>query len=119
MLTPLELAIMRSLWKRGKATVREVQGDLAPERQLAYTTVMTVMDRLFKKGLAERRKKSRAHIYTPEITEKVARDEALEALLQGFFGGSREKLRSSLQKRDTARALEVSDDASRLEDTLL
>ena len=49
-LTPLELAIMKSLWRRGSAVVREVQADLLPERKLAYTTVMTVMDRLFKKG---------------------------------------------------------------------
>lgn len=119
MLTPLELAIMRSLWKRGQATVREVQGDLATERQLAYTTVMTVLDRLFKKGLVERQKKSRAHLYTPEITEQVARNEALDALLYGFFGGSKAKLRSFLQTREVARVLEAPTDGSPLEDTLL
>ena len=53
---------MNSLWSRGQATVREVQSDLLPDRRLAYTTVLTVMDRMFKKGTLRREKRARAHV---------------------------------------------------------
>jgi predicted transcriptional regulator len=96
MLTPLELTIMNSIWHRGSATVREVQADLLPERRLAYTTVMTVMDRLFKKGTLRREKRSRAHVYEATITSSEVRSEAVEGLLESFFGGSRQRLRSYL-----------------------
>ncbi len=88
-LTPLELAIMKSLWRRRSAIVREVQTDLLPERKLAYTTVMTVMDRLFKKGALRRTKKSRAHVYEPTFTESAARAEALNGLIDSYFDGSK------------------------------
>ena len=119
MLTQLELAIMKSLWRRGEATVREVQDDLVPERRLAYTTVMTVMDRLFKKDVVERRKKSRAHVYGPVVTEGQARREAVGALLAGFFGGSQASLRSYLSGREPAVSPQASKDAPSLDDTLL
>ena len=83
---------MKSLWRRGSALVREVQADLLPERKLAYTTVMTVMDRLFKKGALGRTKKSRAHVYEPSFTENQARAQAVSELIESFFGGSRTRL---------------------------
>ena len=119
MLTPLELALMKSLWRRGEATVRQVQDDLVPERPLAYTTVMTVMDRLFKKDLVERRKKSRAHVYRPVVTEAQARREAVGALLDGFFGGSQASLRSYLSGREPVSSPQPSKDAPPLDDILL
>ena len=119
MLTPLELAIMKSLWRRGEATVRQVQDDLVRERQLAYTTVMTVMDRLFKKDLVERRKKSRAHVYRPAVTEAQARKEAVGVLLEGFFGGSQASLQSYLSWKESAASPHASKAAPPLDDTLL
>jgi len=91
-LTPLELAIMKSMWRRRSAIVREVQADLLPERKLAYTTVMTVMDRLFKKGALRRTKKSRAHLFEPTFTESEARAEALNGLIDSYFDGSKVRL---------------------------
>ncbi len=91
-LTPLELEIMKSLWRRRWAVVRDVQADLLPDRKLAYTTVMTVMDRLFKKGAVRRVKKSRAHLYEPVFTESEARANALNKLIDGYFDGSRVRL---------------------------
>ena len=96
MLTPLELVIMNSLWSRGQATVREVQSDLLPDRRLAYTTVLTVMDRMFKKGTLRREKRSRAHVYEPTITSAEARGAAVNLLVETFFGGSNQRLRSYL-----------------------
>lgn len=91
-LTPLELDIMKSLWRRRAARVREVQADLRPDRKLAYTTVMTVLDRLFRKGAVSRTKKARAHVYEPEISEGAMRAQAVAGLLDDYFGGSRTAL---------------------------
>ena len=83
---------MKSLWRRRAASVKDVRSDLRPDRDLAYTTVMTVMDRMFKKGLLRRTKKSRAHVYEPVPTEAQARADAVAGLLDSFFGGSESRL---------------------------
>lgn len=95
-LPPLELECMKALWALKEATVEEIRAHLLPARPLAYTTVLTVMDRLARKGVAERRKRGRAHVYTAAIPEDSIRDRALERLIADFFGGSREQLRSHL-----------------------
>jgi predicted transcriptional regulator len=65
----LEAAIMDRLWSRVEpATVREVHTDLVAERELAYTTVLTVMDNLWKKGWLVRERAGRAHRYAPTAT---------------------------------------------------
>ena len=64
-LGPLEIAVMEILWTRGESNVREVVDRLG--RPLAYTTVMTTLDRLYKKGLLARRKSNRAFIYSPSL----------------------------------------------------
>jgi predicted transcriptional regulator len=62
----LEIEVMEILWTRGPGNVREVAERLA--RPLAYTTVMTTLDRLYKKGLLERRKADRAFLYSPRFS---------------------------------------------------
>ena len=95
-LTPLELAIMKSLWRRRSGLVKDVQPDLLPDRKLAYTTVMTVMDRLFKKGILRRTKKSRAHVYEPVYSEAAVRADAVSSLIDNFFDGSESRLKTYL-----------------------
>ena len=95
-LTPLELAIMKSLWRRRSGLVKDVQPDLLPDRKLAYTTVMTVMDRLFKKGILRRTKKSRAHVYEPVYSEAAVRGDAVSSLIDNFFDGSESRLKTYL-----------------------
>ena len=63
----LESTVMDILWNRGESSVREVVHLLA--RPLAYTTVMTTLDRLFKKGLLERRKEDRAFVYIASVSK--------------------------------------------------
>jgi|SRR6185312_2191916 len=65
-LGPLESRVMEIVWRNSEANVRQVAA-LLPE-PLAYTTVMTTLDRLYKKGLLERRKNSRAFIYAPRVS---------------------------------------------------
>ena len=100
MLTPVELAMMKSLWRRQAGCVREVQTDLLPDRKLAYTTVMTVLDRLFRKGVVRRSKESRAHIYEPVFSESELRSEAVAILLEDYFDGSSLALRAFLDRRE-------------------
>ncbi len=95
-LSPLELDIMKSLWRRGSAPVKDVRDDLRPRRPLAYTTVMTVLDRMFKKGIVERTKQSRAHVYSPRFSESEVRASAVSGLLENHFAGSPERLKAYL-----------------------
>ncbi len=95
-LPALELECMTALWALNQATVEEIRARLLPERPLAYTTVMTVMDRLARKGAAERRKRGRAHVYSATVTYESVRERAIERLVDDFFSGSREQLRAHL-----------------------
>lgn len=96
MLTPLELDIMKAVWRCPPITVRDVQAAIRPARKLAYTTVMTIMDRLHHKGFLARKLQLRTHYYEPAITYTAVRDDALNTLLESFFSGSREKLQEFL-----------------------
>lgn len=96
-LPPLELECMNALWGLGEGTVQAVRERIFAVRPLAYTTVMTIMDRLARKGIVEREKKGHAHIYRPAVSEESVRRQAVERLLQEHFQGSREGLRRHLE----------------------
>lgn len=84
MMGPLERRIMNLLWSRGELTVRGIHH--AFDEELAYTTVMTTLDRLFKKGLLDRRLEGRAYYYTPCVSEsemgRVAARGLIDQLLE-------------------------------------
>jgi BlaI family transcriptional regulator, penicillinase repressor len=80
-LGPLEQRMLDALWARGSATVRELLENSHPE--LAYTTVMTTLDRLFKKGLLTRSEEGRAFRYVPRFSrEELQRQAAVHAFRQ-------------------------------------
>ncbi len=83
---------MNTLWPLGEGTVREIQQRLAAFRPRAYTTIMTIMDRLARKGVVTRRKVGRAYLYRPNLTAEEARAHAIEQVVEGFFEGSTEAL---------------------------
>ena len=91
-LAPLELDCMNALWPLGEASVREVQQSLVVKRPRAYTTIMTILDRLAHKGIVVRRKSGRAYLYSAHLSSQEARETAVERLVAGFFGGSRTEL---------------------------
>jgi predicted transcriptional regulator len=95
-LAPLERDCMNVLWPMGEATVREIRDALAPTRPRAYTTIMTIMDRLARKGVVSRRKAGRAYVYRPNISADETRERAVGQLVENFFAGSREALLSHL-----------------------
>lgn len=87
---------MNTLWPMGEGTVREIRERLAERRPRAYTTIMTIMDRLARKGVVQRRKSGRAYVYAPNLTAQDARKQALRHVVEGFFGGSEEALVAAL-----------------------
>lgn len=95
-LTDSEQKIMEILWKKGKASVREITDVLSEEKNTAYTTVQTMCKILADKNYADFHKEGKAFIYSPKITEKEARQGALTSMLNRFFGGSPEILAQHL-----------------------
>jgi predicted transcriptional regulator len=93
----LEFQLMEILWTRGESSVRDVVPQLS--RPLAYTTVMTTLDRLFKKGLLDRHKSDRAFVYSPLFSRQEWERRRAGNLVAGFLSGphpSRELLLSCL-----------------------
>lgn len=93
-LTPLELEIMKVLWETGPANVQTVQQRL--ERELAYTTVQTMLNVLHRKGKARRTLKDKAYFYRPAVTRSQVMGNAVGDLIERMFGGSAENLVMSL-----------------------
>ena len=96
-LTPLELQIMKALWKSGPSTVQAVQERLPGER-LAYTTVQTMLNILQRKGRVKRRLVGKAYEYRAMLSRDKAVREALRDMLDRMFGGSVEALLMTLVK---------------------
>jgi BlaI family transcriptional regulator, penicillinase repressor len=94
---PLELACLKALWSLEEGNVRAVQQLVAQSRPLAYTTIMTVLDRLVRKGRLTRRKVGRSFLYSPSATRDTIRRAALRELLEGYFDGSEEQLLAFLR----------------------
>lgn len=86
-LGPLEMELMRILWSHGESNVREVVCRL--HRALAYTTVMTTLDRLYKKGFLDRRMPDRAFVYAPRFSEEEWQRRQAETVVAGWLMGSR------------------------------
>jgi predicted transcriptional regulator len=85
---PLELLCLNALWSRGPGNVKDVRESIAPSRPLAYTTVMTVLDRLARRGIVTRRKAGRAFVYAPAVSRDTMRRLALKEFLDSYFEGS-------------------------------
>ena len=87
-LTEAEQRIMRVLWAKGEASVREVTDALSRTRPAAYNTVLTLLRILTDKGYVTPRREGRAFIYQALVTRADARTEALKHLMSQFFEGS-------------------------------
>ena len=113
-LGPLEQRILDELWSRGTATVRELVE--APCQDLAYTTVMTTLDRLYKKGLLARSEDGRAFRYTTRLSREQLQTEVTSQTFRQLLDSSPASslplslLVEILSERDT----HLLDDLSRL-----
>jgi len=93
-LTPLELEIMNVLWAEGPATVQTVQQQLP--RELAYTTVQTMLNILHRKGKVRRTLKDRAYLYQTVVSRSQVVGQHMSDIVDRLFGGSAESLVMSL-----------------------
>src|SRR5665213_1995318 len=85
----LESCVMDIMWSRGESNVRDVAEKLG--RPLAYTTVMTTLDRLYKKGMLERRKSDRAFLYSPRLSRRDWEHQRAGELVAGFLAAPGQK----------------------------
>ena len=85
----LEQAVMDEIWAAERPlTVRDVLDLVAPRRPLAYTTVMTIMDRLHRKGLLSRTREGKAYHYEPTAGRDAYIAELMTSVLQSSDGGT-------------------------------
>jgi predicted transcriptional regulator len=99
---PLELECLKALWSLGEGSVRDVLVALTRDKNLAYTTVMTILDRLAKKQRVKRRKVGRSFVYSPVLTRDELRRLAVRELVDSFFDGSEQGLIAYLERGKTA-----------------
>lgn len=118
---PLELECLKTLWRLGAGNVSDVRKALPPSRSLAYTTVMTVLDRLVRKGGLERQKVGRSFVYRPLVSRHTLRGAAVRQLVDGFFDGSEDELIAYLrnERRSPAPDGPVEQTDARLDPALL
>jgi BlaI family penicillinase repressor len=93
-LTPLELEIMNVLWETGPANVQTVQQGIG--RELAYTTVQTMLSILHRKGKVQRSLRDRAYFYKPMISRHLVISNSIRDIVDRLFGGSTESFVMSL-----------------------
>lgn len=99
LLPALELEVMKVLWQLGTATVGQVQLELRRRRPFAYTTIMTVLDRLAKKGAVSRQKQGRGYLYTPVLSRDAALRQSVDRVMRDFFDGSPELMVAHLRSQ--------------------
>jgi len=97
-LTPQELEIMKLVWQRGEATVRDVYEALLERRKIAYTTVMTMMKILEAKGYLKKRRPDRAFRYRPTQPKNQVIGGMIREFIDRVFNGSAEPLLVHLVK---------------------
>jgi BlaI family penicillinase repressor len=90
--TDVELAILRVLWQRCPATVRQVHDALAATRDTGYSTTLKMMQVMFEKGLLHRDESQRPQLYTPAESEEKTQTDMVRDLMRKVFGGSARKL---------------------------
>src|SRR5271170_3039189 len=97
-LTPQELEIMKLVWLRENATVRDIYEALLDKRKIAYTTVMTMMKILETKGYLKKRRQDRAFIYRPAHPKSQVIGGMIREFVDRVFNGSAEPLLVHLVK---------------------
>ena len=90
--TDAELEILNVLWARGPSTVREVHGTLDRVRKTGYTTVLKLLQIMYRKDLVHRDETARAHVYRPRISRAATQRNLVGDLIDRGFGGSAQDL---------------------------
>ena len=106
-LTEAELRLMNLLWQRGSATIRQLVAALPKKQPLAYTSVLTTIRVLEKKGYVKHLKDGRAHLYLPLVGMREASRFEVRNLLSRFFRNSHEALVMNILQDESIDAIEL------------
>ncbi len=98
---PLEMLCLNALWSIGEGNVEQIRSLIQYERPLAYTTVLTLLDRLEQRKVVSRRKEGRGFRYSPVVERSKIRQTALEQFLELYFDGNVAELREFLNRIET------------------
>ena len=90
--TDAELGILRTLWRIGPATVRQIQEELSRVERTGYTTVLKFLQIMTEKGLVVRDESGRTHIYKAKAPQDQTQRQLVRDLLDRAFSGSAQKL---------------------------
>ena len=90
--TESELEILRVLWDKGTATVREVHEILSEYKDAGYTTTLKLLQIMFEKGIVKRDDSNKTHIYRPNITRENTQQQIVGKMISSLFGGSSTQL---------------------------
>ncbi len=90
--TESELEILKILWQRRVATVRDVHEELALHKDVGYTTTLKLMQIMFEKELVKRDSSSKVHLYQPNVTQETAQKQFLPKFINTLFSGSATQL---------------------------
>jgi predicted transcriptional regulator len=98
---PLQLRVMHFIWENGASTVHAVHDSLnkadgAPT--LAYTTILTVMRNLAKRGILEQTPQGRSHVFSPKVSERDYKVDILRQVRDDLFGGSTEEMLATVNE---------------------
>jgi BlaI family penicillinase repressor len=115
-LTPQELEIMKAVWARGDATVRDVYESLLERRRIAYTTVMTMMNVLEKKGHLHKREEGRSFVYHPTRPQRQVVGSMVREFVERVFGGDAAPLLAHLVDDEKLTSEELDALARRIEE---
>jgi len=102
-----ELELLRVLWERGEATVRELYEDVNETRPQGYTTVLKLLQIMTEKGLVTRKAAGRAHIYEAASSQQETTDQILKDVSQRLFAGSAAQLAMHALAMEPASAEEL------------
>ena len=108
MLTKTELHMMNILWNKGEASVQQLHDELA-EPKPPYTTTLSVMQVLTRKGIVTFEKDGRSNIYKPLLSREDYLDTFVDDARQNLFGGSMANLFSFFVKREKLSKEEIQD----------
>jgi predicted transcriptional regulator len=87
-LSEFELSLIKIIWEKRKATVKEVWQAAFPEQEKAYTTVQTYLERMVEKGLLKKRKLGLVNFYSARISREALVKKSSETLAARIFNGS-------------------------------
>ncbi|MDE3142708.1 MAG: BlaI/MecI/CopY family transcriptional regulator [Bacteroidota bacterium] len=90
--TDSEIEILRVLWDKEKATVREVHEVLSAHKDAGYTTTLKLLQIMFEKGLVTRDDSSKTHIYRANVSKEITQKQFMGKMIHSLFSGSSTQL---------------------------